>query len=132
MSILKVVGVGLIAAIVSLLVKSFRPEMSLQVSIAAGVALFVYAAIELSGITETILSTAKEYGLNTDYISVIFKALGLAYITQFASDICRDAGETAIAGKVELCGKVMIVTASLPGVVSLLDMIRGLFSQVSG
>lgn len=132
MSILKVVGVGLIAAIVSLLVKSFRPEMSLQVSIAAGVALFVYAAIELSGITETILSTAKEYGLNTDYISVIFKALGLAYITQFASDICRDAGETAIAGKVELCGKVMIVTASLPGVVSLLDMIRGLFLQVSG
>lgn len=132
MNILKVVGVGLIAAVVSLLVKSFRPEMSLQISIAAGVALFIYAALEISGIAETITSAARDYGLNTEYIGVIFKALGLAYITQFASDICRDAGETAIAGKVELCGKVMITAASIPGVLSLLDMVRELLSQVTG
>ena len=131
MNILKVVGVGLIAAVISLLVRSFRPEMSLQISIAAGVALFIYAALEISGIADTILKTADEYGLNTEYIGVILKALGLAYVTQFASDICRDAGETAIAGKVELCGKVLIVTSSIPGVISLLDMVRGLLAQVS-
>lgn len=132
MNILKVVGVGLIAAVTALLVKSFRPEMSLQISIAAGVVLFIYAALEISGVADTILQTANDYGLNTEYIGIIFKALGLAYVTQFASDICRDAGESAIAGKVELCGKVMIVAASIPGVLSLLETVRGLFAQVSG
>ena len=132
MNILKVVGVGMIAAVISLIVKSFRPEMSLQVSIAAGVALFIYAALEISGIADNIVSAAQSYGLNTEYIGIIFKALGLAYVTQFASDICRDAGETAIAGKVELCGKVMIVASAIPGVLSLLDMIRALLTQIAG
>ena len=131
MSILKVVGVGLIAAVISLLVKSFRPEISLQITIVAGASLLIYAVIELSGIADTLMTTANKYGLNTEYIGIIFKALGLSYITQFASDICRDAGETAIAGKVELCGKVMIVACAIPGVLTLLDMVSSLLKQVA-
>ena len=129
MSILKVVGLGMIAAAVSLLVKSFRPEISLQVSIAAGITLFLYAALEISGIAGDITAAAQSYGLDVRYISVIFKALGLSYVTQFASDICRDAGETAIAGKVELCGKVLIVSSAIPGVIALLETIRELLPE---
>lgn len=126
MSILKVIGFGIIAAALSLVVKNFRPDMSIQVSVAAGVVLFIYALLEISGIIDSIMSAAETYGLDTRYIGVIFKALGLSYVTRFASDICHDAGETAIAGKVELCGKVLIVSSAIPAVIALLDTIRAL------
>lgn len=131
MSILKITGLGLIGATVALLVKGFRPEISVQVSVAVAAILFVYAALELSGIMEQLGNYIESIGLDSGYIAIVLKALGLAYLTRFASDICRDAGESAIAGKVELCGKVMIVAAALPAAFGLLDMIREILAPVS-
>ena len=78
---------------------------------------------EITGFVDTVKNAAASYGLNSDYIMLIFKVVGIAYIIQLAAQICTDAGESAIASKVELAGRVMILLAAAPTAFSILDMI---------
>lgn len=63
--------------------------------------------------------------LNTEYIRIIFKALGICYLTQFSADICRDCGENAAASAAEIFGKIQLILLSLPLFESLIDNILG-------
>ena len=97
--------------------------MAIQVSIAAGITLLIVVVGEITGFVDTVKNAAASYGLNSDYIMLIFKVVGIAYIIQLAAQICTDAGESAIASKVELAGRVMILLAAAPTAFSILDMI---------
>ena len=123
---LKMIALAIIATVFCVLIRSYKPEMALQVSIAAGVILLFAAVDQIAGISQAISAMATEYGINITYITIILKAIGIAYLTQFTSQICRDAGESAIASKVELVGRVLILAMALPLVTVLLDMIRSI------
>lgn len=94
------------------------------IPIVGAAVIFIYAISELSGIAQALSDKATQYGLNNKYLSVLYKCIGIAYITQFASDCCKDAGENAISTKVEMFGKVMILSCTLPILFSVLDMIN--------
>ena len=66
---------------------------------------------------------AEESGIDTAYVKIVIKIIGVAYICQFASDICKDAGESSIAGKIELGGKIVIITMSMPIIYGLLELV---------
>ncbi|MEG1027568.1 MAG: SpoIIIAC/SpoIIIAD family protein, partial [Oscillospiraceae bacterium] len=63
---------------------------------------------------QTIKSLANKSYINQEYIQIMLKALGVCYVTELASDSCKEAGQVSIASKVELCGKVFIVILSIP------------------
>ncbi|MGI6669197.1 MAG: stage III sporulation protein AD [Acetivibrionales bacterium] len=123
MQILQVAGIGLISTVIIIILKRQRPEMALQVSIAAGLIIFMLVASKLSAVLELLEDYAERAEIKPVYFSVVLKITGIAYITEFGSEVCRDAGESAVASKIELAGKVIIVALAVPVITSLLDLI---------
>ena len=130
MEIFKIAGLAVLALGGVILLRAYRPEMALQLSLGTGVVLFAYALTEIGAVQQVIEGITGRYGLGSQQIKLIFKVFGMAYVAQFAAEACRDAGESAIASKVELVGRVMIVAAALPAVFSVLDLLSGLLGGV--
>lgn len=114
MDIFALVGISLVGAVLCLVLRESKPEYAMVVSIACGVLIFSMILVSFSPVFETIKSLVSKVNINASYIKAIIKTLGICYITAFSSDACRDAGQTAIAGKIELAGKVCVVIISLP------------------
>lgn len=130
MSILRIAGVALIACALSLAIKQIRPEFGIYIPITAAIIIFVYAVSELCGIIDALSLRLEKFGMDKAYLKVLMKSLGLAYVAQTAADICKDAGESALSSKVELCGKVMILSLCIPVIFDVLDMIDEVISLI--
>ena len=114
MNIAGIAGVGIIGAILSLVLKQYRPEFALPVSVLTGVFIFLAVLSGISPVVRLIEGIAERFGTELIYLGVLMKALAICYITQIAADSCKDAGEAAIAGKVEIAGKIAILIISVP------------------
>lgn len=130
MTIFKIVGLALAALTVVLVLRAYRPELAVQAAIAAGVVLLLIAITELSGVMGMIDTIVAKYGLSSENIKVVLKVIGIAYLAQFAAQTCRDANEGAIASKVELVGRILIITVAVPVVFSILDVLGTLLNAL--
>lgn len=124
--IFKLSALALIAATLAVIVRGTRPEISLQIGIAAGLLILLAVVEQLTGIVTEILSAAERYGLQRQYLGAVFKVIGIAYVAQFAAQACRDCGEGGIAAKVELSARIIMLAITLPIVLSLLDTVSAL------
>ncbi|NLJ41892.1 MAG: stage III sporulation protein AD [Clostridiales bacterium] len=123
MEIIQIIGIGIVAAIFSITIKQEKPEMAILVSIAAGVLIFFIFADKLPYVVETFNTIVSKTKIDTLFIRTLLKIIGIAYITEFGSQICKDTGETAIASKIELGGKVIIMVLGLPILTALTETI---------
>ena len=130
MDVFGICGIAVVTAVLAVTVKQFKPELALQIGIAGGAMLLIAAAAELSGIAETAMGVLNEGGIDKGTAAEFLKIAGIACITQIAAELCRDAGEGALACKTELCGKVMVIGCALPAVVKLLKILLGLLASV--
>ena len=113
-NIAKIAAVGIIAAILTVIIRRTNPETALQLSIAAGVMIVLMAASELAEAVGFIEELRGELGEAYDALGDVVKIIGIAYIAEFSTSALRDAGEGAIASKVELAGKLIIAVMTLP------------------
>lgn len=125
---LQIASIGLICAVLSLAVRSYRPEFSVYISIACGLLLFVTVLTQLESVMSYVSQLFNRAGSARVYFPVLLKVLGIAYITDFAAQVCRDAGENGIASKVEMAGKILIFYVSLPVFTSLIKMLEMLLN----
>lgn len=95
----------------------------MYVSIIAGVIILFLVLDKVTGIITLLTNLSKKTGINSEYLSILLKITGIAILTEFAVSICKDAGETAIASKVDLGGKVIIISMSIPIISALLEII---------
>lgn len=123
MDIVKIVGVGFIALIISIVMKQYKPEFAIYVSIIAGLIIFFLVMDKLSGIITLISNLSQKAGMNNEFLLILLKITGIAFLTEFAVSICQDAGETAIANKIDLGGKILIIAISVPIISALLELI---------
>lgn len=123
MDIIKIIGIGFIGVIIIILIKQYRPEFAIYVSIGAGILIFSIIAGKLSGIIEVLKSFTNKTSINNEFLTLLIKITGIAILTEFAVSICKDSGESAIASKVDLSGKVIIMSMSIPIMSSLLETI---------
>lgn len=114
MEIIRIVGIALIAIFIILLLKQYKPEFVVHISIIAGILIFSMILPKFSAIIELLNSLTDKLGVNSQFFGILLKITGIAYISEFATSICRDSGETAIASKVELGAKVIIIAMSIP------------------
>lgn len=126
MDVFQIVAFGIIAAILIATLRNLRPEIAILASIAAGVVIFVLVAGKLAPVFDTIRIYSNRASVDIQYLPALLKIIGIAYITEFGSDICKDAGETSIASKIELAGKVIIAIMAVPIITSLLELIINL------
>ena len=123
MDIIKIIGIGFIAVIIIILIKQYRPEFAIYVSIGAGILIFSIIAGKLSGIIEVLKSFTNKTSINNEFLTLLIKITGIAILTEFAVSISNDCGESSIANKIDLGGKVLIIVISIPIITALLETI---------
>lgn len=130
MNIFGVISLGLIGAVLALTIKSTRPEMAILVTLATGIAIITVVAKDIIGVFKEINNIINQSGVNAKYFEIAIKASIIAYITQFASEMCKDAGEGAIAVKIEFAGKLSILVLSIPVISAFLNSISALLDRI--
>ncbi len=123
MEIFQIVAIAIIATILSIIIKSEKPELGIYIGLVTGVIIFIFILAKLKVVIEVFNGLASKTNLDDIYLTTILKIIGIAYITEFGAQICRDAGEGVIASKVEFSGKILIMVMSIPILVSLMDLI---------
>ena len=126
MEIIKIAMLALCAVALILLVKNYKPEFGLFTVIACSIVILYFL---LDSLRYGFSYMAKLYdGLNhgKTYFPIIIKVLVIAYITEFTSQLCKDAGESSIASKVELAGKLIIFCVAIPVFTSIFELVEEL------
>lgn len=123
MEILKIIGIGLIALIIIVMLKQYKPEFVIYVSLIAGALILFIVVDKLTGIINLLQSLANKASINTEFLTLLIKITGIAFLSEFAVSICKDSGETAIASKIEMGTKIIIISMSIPIISSLLEII---------
>ena len=124
--VIKLSVFAVICCAITLTVRAYRPELARQAAVAAGAMVLIYAMEKLGGIFGEIKTMLETYGVPSELLTVLIKLTGIVYLVQFAADACRDASESAIAGRVELAGRIMIVSLCIPCIKQAMDMIARL------
>lgn len=123
MQILQVAGLALVTVAMLLIIRQDRPELAVQLGLALGALVFGLVLGELSGIVDGIQALAGKAGVDRQHLTTVFRIIGVAYVAEFAGQVCRDAGEGAVAGKVEMAGKVLILALAFPIILAVLDAV---------
>lgn len=123
MDIFQIVVIGVVATMLIVLVKKYNPEYQVLISLVTGVILLFFIYSYLEPILGSFQQLWGRTNIDSKYFEIIIKVIVIAYITEFGSQICKDAGEKSIGMKIELAGKVIIIYLSVPIVLSLTDFI---------
>lgn len=129
MDIISLIGIGIISALLCAIVRQMKPELALGISIACGILVLGSVVSMLMPSVELISELTEAAGLDDGYTRTLFKALAVCYIAQLGSDCCRDAGESAIASKIELAGKAAVAVISLPVFTSLMETVKAMMGS---
>ena len=123
MEVVKIIGIGLIALIIIIILRQYKPEFAIYVSIIGGVLILLLSISNISGVINLLKDISNRANINSEFLGIILKITGIAILTEFAVSICQDSGEKSIANKIDIGGKVIIITISLPIISSLLETI---------
>ncbi|MGI5879233.1 MAG: stage III sporulation protein AD [Syntrophomonadaceae bacterium] len=121
MEIAQIVGIALVTAIMLLILRQEKPVMAVVLSIVFSVVIFLFMIDKLTSIIEVMTELTRRAGINYFFLSTLLKILGVAYLGEFTASICNDAGEQAVAKKVEFATKIIIAVLALPIMVAILE-----------
>ena len=128
MDIIKIIGVGLIAVMMIVILKQYKPEFALYVSLIAGVLILAMALSKITGIITLLREMSSKASINSQFLGILLKMTGIAFLTEFAVSLSNDCGESAIAHKIDLGGKATMITLSLPIISALLGTLLRVIS----
>ena len=123
MDIVQVIGVGLIALIIIMTLKQNKPEFVIYVELIAGIIILSLCFDKITAFVNFVCEISSKIKLSNKFIGIMLKITGIAILAEFATSICIDAGEKAIASKIEIGSKVLIITTSIPIISSLLEIV---------
>lgn len=123
MEIVKIIGIGLVAVVIIILLKQYKPEFAIYISMLTGILIILFVIDDLAGIINLLQTLANKVSINNTFLMLLIKITGIAFLSEFAVSICKDAGEIAIASKMEIGAKIIIISMSIPIISSLLEII---------
>lgn len=123
MDIIQVVGVGLITAFLVVTIKEQKPLFALLLATFSGVVIFLSLVGEISKVIRLLEELANKANIHTVFLETILKIIGIAYIAEFGAQVTRDAGQSSVAAKIELAGKILIMVMAIPIVSALVETI---------
>ncbi len=123
MEILKVVGFALISLILIIVVREQRKDIAMILSLISGVFILMFVINKLEPVVDLLNVLADKSGINKEFFIVILKVTAIAYLIEVAKSICEDSKEKALGEKIEIAGKVIIISISIPIITSLLNLL---------
>ena len=124
MSVLTIGILGIAGALLAVELKGLKGEYGIYLVAAVGLVIFFYGITKLKTVIETIRQVQSYIRLNRMYLEVLLKMIGITYIAEFSSDLCKDAGYQTIAGQIQIFGKLSVLAVSMPVLLALLDVIQ--------
>lgn len=118
-------ALGIVAVLLAVQFKGLKGEYGTYLSAAAGAVIFSYGLLKLETILEAARKIQEYINVNPVYLTVLVKMIGIAYLAEFASGICKDAGYSSIGTQIEIFGKLSILAVSMPVVLALLETMEG-------
>lgn len=119
MNIIKIIGIGFLTLVISILLKDVKKEFSLYAVIVGTSIILLLSFDTLKNIVEFLENLTRN--LKGDFIEVLLKMTGIAILTEYAVSLCKDTGETAIASKIDFGGKIILIALSIPVISSTLE-----------
>lgn len=129
MGLITIIGLVLMAAFLAVLLKPYRAEYALALSLLAGIVILAFLLNNSSGMLASLRVLMQQSAFSTELGGILFRALGICLMTQMASDACKDVGETALAAKAELAGKCFLLLLALPLLENMAQMIGTLLER---
>lgn len=124
MGILTVAGIGVVTVLIAGQLKVLKSEYSLYLSVAVMLLIFFYSAGRLGGILSVMEQIQTYFPVNEIYVRTLLKIVGVSYIAEFASHVCRDAGYGAVGSQIEIFGKLTVLAVSMPILTALLETLN--------
>ncbi|MBQ2712608.1 MAG: stage III sporulation protein AD [Clostridia bacterium] len=126
MEIAKICLIGVVASLLALSLRQYKPDVALLLSLTAGVILLLYTVGYVTEAFSLFQELIDGTGIDRGVIGAVLKIVGIGYITEFSSSVCEDSGNKSIADKIQFGGKVLIMVISLPLLRSVISIIVGL------
>lgn len=123
MEIIQVVGLGLITTFLILVIKDQQPIFAFLLAVFVGMVIFLSLVSKLAEVIGILESLAQQAHVNQMFLKTILKIIGVAYIAEFGAQVTRDAGQGSLASKIELAGKVLIMTMAIPIITVMIESI---------
>lgn len=131
MKIVQILGIAIIGVSFAMVIRPYRPELALLTAIVTSLIILLALMTDLKRIMTDLETLAERYAVNLDIIAVLIKIIGIAYLAQIGAKICADAGEGAIASKVEMCGRILILGAAMPQMLAALSTATELLGSLA-
>ena len=122
MDLIAVAGIGLIASAAAVLLRQYKPEYAMVVSLAAAGLIFGLLVADLIPAFSMMRGLMDRVGLSGEYVRILIKCLGICFLCDLAGQICREAGQGAISAKIDLAGKTAVLLLTLPMFEQLLEI----------
>lgn len=122
---LQLISMAILGTVVLVLMRQARPELAVPVSVLAGALVLLFVMRHITAVVGLVTDLLERAEINLTYAGSLLKIIGIAYLTEFGAQICRDAGESALGAKVELAGKVFILLLAVPIVIAIVETLLG-------
>ena len=122
----KILIVGFITLFLTLTLKNIKSEFAIIVGVAGSIIMLVLISDQIGVVIEYLNGLLSRTNIDSTVVSALFKIVGVGYISEFASNICTDAGMQSLGDKILFCGKITILIMSLPIVTGLVNIVVGL------
>ncbi|MCI8669925.1 MAG: stage III sporulation protein AD [Lachnospiraceae bacterium] len=126
MSIIKVAVIGIVSVLLGLQFKNIKSEYGTIIVLVAAICIFFFGITKVNRIIEAVNLVKSGLGISGSYIQMLLKIVGISYICEFSSDICKDSGYSALSNQIHIFGKLSILVISAPVFLKLFDVIGGM------
>lgn len=124
--IIKIVAIGLVTCLATLIVKPVRNDFAIFIAIAGGLVITFLVLDYLTDIFDVFKNIISSTGLSSNLYKLLIKIIAIGYLIEFAVSICSDTGNSSLGDKVLLGGKIVIMVMALPIITNILQIIIGL------
>lgn len=128
---IKIALIGIVGILLALQIKAVKPEYAVYLCMGVSLLIFMGVTEQLQIIVDAIQAIETYLPLDQRYIKILLKIVGITYIAEFSSDLCKDAGYQTIAGQIQIFGKLSVLAVSMPVLLALLDVVQNFLGGVS-
>ncbi len=126
MEMVKIIGVGFLGLITTVILKEYKKEYAIYASLICGSLILLYSMGTIKSILDFSISVVSNSKYNNAFIKIILKITGIAILTEYAVSICKDLGENSIANKIDFASKIIVVSLSIPIISNTLEILTEL------
>jgi len=125
MEIVQIVGLGLVGTFLTVILRDRYEEYSMLLRVAIGIIVFLLVIDYLRAVLGVVTDLARGSSINWVFLETLLKIIGVAYLAEFAAQVCNDAGEHSTASHIQLAGKLVVLVMAVPIIVSVLETVLG-------